>query len=142
MKKRKWLYLLLFMTLCSCTTEAEVYEGGRVVPCDTADGYSIYIRVDYSFRYHMGDSKRDSKVQRDIVELLAINASGIIGSKTVVNVLPNAEKYTLEEIESMVHGDPSENQMLLELRKVLKEEESLEEVEIVSMTMSLVDIPP
>jgi hypothetical protein len=142
MKKGIWLCLLLFLSLVSCGAEDDLYEGGAIVPTQTADDHYVILRVDYSFRYHMGDSKRDSKAQRDIVKLMVINASGIMQSKTVTYILPNAEKYTLEEIESMVHGDPSENQMLLELRKVLEEEESLEEVEIVSITMSLVDLPP
>jgi hypothetical protein len=141
MRRRIILCLLALAAFHACSVSAKenAFQGGREIPAQTADGHLVVVRVDYSFIYNMNSRNPQTEEERDIVDLLTTNANGIIRSRVLSYVLPAVSEFTLEELQAMVSGHRSENAMLLKLRRLLQQDESLARITIQNIDMSLVD---
>lgn len=140
MWRKCMLSLLAFAVISACSVSAEEelsIEGARELPALTADGHVVWLRIDYSFIYRVKGSAPKTEIERDVVDLMATNAQGIINSRIATSVVPGVSEFTLDEIQAMVNGDPSANALLLHVRRTL--EESLAEGVLQQISMRLID---
>jgi hypothetical protein len=140
LRKSMWLSLLGFAVVSACSVSAEEelsIEGARELPALTADGHVAWLRIEYSFLYRVEGPAPKTEIERDIVDLMRINAEGIINSRIATSVVPAVSELSLDEIKAMENGDPSANALLLHVRRTL--EEALAEGVLQDISMKLID---
>jgi hypothetical protein len=117
---------------------SEVIEGGTWVPATTSDDHYPNILVEYTFIYAPEDlGAPRNQAQEFLLELMAVNADGIISSRVQAYVLRRVWELTLAELHALIEPSPMDNQLEKEIREHLDTSEGLEHVTIQRLAITV-----
>ena len=129
--------LLLFLFVPFLVETQDIVEGGTFVPAVTSDYRQPRITVTYSFRLDTSQFEIRDRIQRLLVELRKTNTNGLIAGRLKVYLLERVAEISYAEFIVMVGDNPDDNALIDELLTFLSKREELDDVEIISMSITV-----
>ena len=129
--------VVLMLSVTLSVEAQDIVEGGTFVPAVTSDYRQPRITVTYSFRFDTSQFEIRDRIQRLLVELSKTNTNGLIAGRLKVYLLERVAEISYAEFIVMVGDNPDDNALIDELLTFLSKREELDDVEIISMSITV-----
>ena len=129
--------VVLVLSVTLSVEAQDIVEGGTFVPAVTSDYRQPRITVTYSFRFDTSQLEIKDRIQKLLVELRKTNADGMIAERIGIYLLQRVTEMSYAEFIAIVSDNPDNNALIDEILAFIATRKGLDNVEIISMSITV-----